>query len=86
MHWNVISVQPKENLTLWVKFSDGTSGDVKFTKEYLTGVFEPLKDPIFFRQAFVSDGVVMWPGEVDLAPDAMYDQIKKNGIWTLGKS
>jgi hypothetical protein len=25
----------------------------------------------------------MWPGEIDLAPDAMYDEIKKQGRWVL---
>lgn len=23
----------------------------------------------------------LWPGELDLAPDAMYDEIKANGHW-----
>jgi hypothetical protein len=26
-------------------------------------------------------GAVMWPGEIDLAPDAMYDEIRKEGRW-----
>ena len=28
-------------------------------------------------------GFVEWPGEVDLAPDAMYEEIKANGKWVL---
>jgi hypothetical protein len=28
-------------------------------------------------------GAVTWPGEIDLAPDAMHDEIKKNGKWVL---
>jgi len=26
---------------------------------------------------------VTWPGEIDLAPDAMYREIKKAGKWVL---
>jgi hypothetical protein len=28
-------------------------------------------------------GAVTWPGEIDLAPDAMYEEIKQNGTWAL---
>jgi hypothetical protein len=31
----------------------------------------------------VIDGVVTWPGELDLASDAMHSEIKKNGQWLL---
>jgi len=26
---------------------------------------------------------VTWPGELDLAPDAMHDMLKKHGKWTI---
>ena len=32
---------------------------------------------------YVSLGAVTWPGELDLAPDAMYDEIKARGEWVL---
>jgi hypothetical protein len=32
----------------------------------------------------VVDGVVTWPGELDLAPDAMHLAIKDGGEWVLG--
>jgi len=28
-------------------------------------------------------GAVTWPGEIDLAPDAMYAEITATGAWTL---
>ena len=83
MYWDVTKVTPKGELTLWVIFADGTSGDVKFLKESLTGVFEPLKDPLFFQQVHICAGAVTWPGEVDIAPDAMYHEIRQNGEWVL---
>ncbi len=79
----VVAVTATHDLTLHVEFSDGLQGDVKFLPSHLTGVFEPLKNSSFFAQACVAHGAVTWPGELDLAPDAMYDAIKHNGIWIL---
>ena len=43
--------------------------------EELTGVLAPLRDTEFFRQVFIDRGAVAWPGEIDLAPDAMYADV-----------
>ena len=83
MYWDVKSVKPEHHLKLKVTFDDGLQGTVWFKPTHLTGVFEPLKDEEYFNKVFVDDGVVMWPGELDLAPDAMHAQIKKNGCWVL---
>ena len=83
MYWDVTSVQPEHHLTLTVKFSDGLQGTVRFKPSHLTGVFESLKDEEYFNKVFVNHGVVTWPGELDLAPDAMHTEIKKNGCWVL---
>jgi len=40
----------------------------------LPGVLAPLRDEQFFGQVFIDCGSVAWPGEIDLAPDAMYAQ------------
>ena len=83
MYWDVTSVQPEHHLTLTVKFSDGLQGTIWFKPSHLTGVFESLKDEEYFNKVFVNHGVVTWPGELDLAPDAMHTEIKKNGCWVL---
>jgi hypothetical protein len=43
--------------------------------EELTGVLAPLRDERFFEQVFIDYGAVAWPGEIDLAPDAMYAEV-----------
>jgi hypothetical protein len=83
MEWNVVSVEPVRALALSVRFSDGTEGTVRFEPSHLNGVSEALKDPEFFRQARVDLGTVTWPGEIDLAPDAMYREIRRTGEWVL---
>lgn len=83
MYWDVIFVKPDHHLTLSVTFSDGLQGKVCFKPSHLTGVFEPLKDEVYFNKVFVNHGAVTWPEELDLAPDAMYAEIKMNGCWVL---
>lgn len=79
----VITVAVTGALTLRVEFGDGVKGEVKFMPSHLTGVFEPLGNSDFFARVTVDHGAVTWPGELDLAPDAMYDAIKRSGIWVL---
>ena len=45
----------------------------------LTGVLAPLRDRSFFERVYIDQGAVAWPGEIDLAPDAMYEQVAKQG-------
>jgi Protein of unknown function (DUF2442) len=83
MEWDVIDVKTIAPLGLRVQFVDGTVGKVQFETSHLTGVFEALKDPAVFKQARIEDGAVTWPGDIDLAPDAMYHAIKTQGEWVL---
>lgn len=83
MYWDVTAVKPVAYLTLKVKFEDGLEGTVSFKKSHLTGVFARLNDENYFNQVFVDHGVVTWPEELDLAPDAMYKAIKEHGSWVL---
>ena len=83
MPWDVVDLKIIAPLTLLVRFADGISGEVHFEISHLTGVFSALKDFNFFKQAFIDRGAVAWPDNIDLAPDAMYSEIKANGVWVL---
>ena len=86
MDYDVIQVKPLGHLRLAVWFRDGLSGEVEFRESHLYGVFEALKDPEFFQQVHCKQGFVEWPGELDLAPDAMHEAIKKHGRWILERT
>ena len=82
--WNVQHVVATSDRQLAVEFADGLIGVVRFADSHFQGVFTALQEPSFFKQAFVDHGAVTWPGgQIDLAPDAMYDAIKTNGTWEL---
>lgn len=73
----------ENNYLIHVRFDDGVTGVVDMSKIHFRGLFAPLADPVFFQQASVVDGVVTWPNQADLAPDAMYDAIRQTGRWQL---
>jgi hypothetical protein len=75
MYWDVVEVKPEPDCSLFVRFQDGLSGRVRLRPEELTGVLAPLREPQFFNRVFIDQGAVAWPGDIDLAPDAMYRQI-----------
>jgi hypothetical protein len=84
--WRVRFVDVLPGYRLKVGFVDGLEGLVDMKKMVWStsaGVFEALREPVIFSQATVVLGAVTWPGELDLAPDAMYDEIKADGEWVL---
>lgn len=89
MYWDVISVEALENYKLKVKFYDNLEGVVSISKKWLTGVFAPLVDQTIFKKVYVDKDscAVTWSiedGYIDLAPDTMYKEIKKNnGVYII---
>ncbi len=83
MDWDVNQVKVVGPLQLEVAFADGTRGRVVFEPTHLTGVFASLLNPKFFNQVHINGGAVSWPGDIDLAPDAMHEAIRKSGEWVL---
>jgi hypothetical protein len=83
MNWDVVSAEVAGTFSLRVKFRDGVEGVVRFLPSAFRGVFACLMDSSRFRQVSVVDGVVTWPGDLDLAPDAMHDEIQAHGEWVL---
>lgn len=71
-----VEALPDYRLEVW--FEDGTHGVISLADELYGPVFEPLKDPSFFAQATIDEfGTVCWPNGADLAPDALYEDIRK---------
>ena len=86
MPWRVAAVEALPDFRLHIRFMDGTEGTADLDALVHSpgaGVFASLADPALFVQVFVEHGAVTWPGEIDLAPDAMYAEIKRTGTWVL---
>ncbi len=84
--WRLQEVRPLEAYRLYVCFLDGLEGFVDLSSLVMNedaGVFKSPSDPDLFRKVYLIHGAVTWPGNIDLAPDAMYDAIKEKGEWVL---
>ena len=84
--WRVASAEALPGFRVRVSFIDGTAGIVEmadFISSDAAGVFAVLRDEELFRQVTVILGAVTWPGDLDLAPDAMHDAIKQHGKWIV---
>jgi hypothetical protein len=71
---SVTRVIPRDDYTLelWFNTGDHRMFDVQ---PYLSrGVFTRLQDIAMFKQAFVALGTVCWPGDIDIAPETLYDR------------
>jgi hypothetical protein len=77
----VASVRPLDNYRLEVTFDDGTRGFISLKDRLFGPVFEPLRDPAMFRQVSVDEfGAICWPNGADLAPDALYEQLRAASV------
>ena len=70
---HVIGVRHAGGFRLALDFDDETHGLADLTElvERLA-VFAPLRDEQVFRKAYVDDGTVCWPGDLDLPPARLY--------------
>ena len=84
--WRLKNVEALSGYRLRVRFLDGLEGTVDMSRLVCSegaGVFAALSDETVFSKVFLEYGGVTWPGEIDLAPDAMYEEITKKGTWVL---
>jgi hypothetical protein len=73
MHYTVIEARHVKDYTVWLRFDDGTEGEVDVSEELWGPVFEPLKEPAYFQQFTVAEyGTLVWPNGADFAPEFLY--------------
>jgi hypothetical protein len=65
---------------LRITFADGTVGDVDFAGREWRGVFEPLRDAGYFARVTVDRdaGTIAWPDGLDMAPEPLYAEARRN--------
>ena len=75
---DLLAAQPLSGHRLQLRFADGCEGVVDLAPHLkFSGVFEPLKDPVYFAKVRVDPelGTVTWPNGADLDPDVLYSRL-----------
>lgn len=75
---HVNEAKHRHDYVIWIRFNDGTEGEVDLTNELEGEVFGPLKDINKFK-SFGVDPIletIVWENGADLAPEFLYENIK----------
>jgi len=75
--YKIVKVEALEGYRLRILFDDDVCGTVDLSDRLFGPVFEPLKDPTYFRQVGIDEfGAIYWPNGADLAPDALHSKLR----------
>ncbi len=79
---DITAVEVVGDFRLRLTFDDGTVGEVDFAERNWRGVLQPLGDAAYFARVRVDPelGTVAWPEGIDLAPEPLYEQARRNPI------
>ena len=70
----VSGVRPMDGHKLWVRFSTGEAKIFDFEPLLEKPAFAPLADKAVFDGVYIDYGVTVWnDGEIDIAPEYLYD-------------
>ena len=74
----VVEAKYEHGFVVYVRFADGTEGDVDLTHELYGEIFEPLKAPAVFKAFTVHPEfhTLCWPNGADLAPEFLYEKVQ----------
>ena len=63
---------------IWLRFRDGTAGEIDLKGSLEGPIFEPLHDPAVFRQFQIHSEfhTLVWANGADLAPEFLHDNVR----------
>ena len=68
-----VEVRSLGSYRIWLRYEDGTEGEVDLSHLVGKGVFAVWNEEgVFAKVRLGPHGEVEWPGEVDLCPDALF--------------
>ena len=78
MDYDVMEARYVRDFVVWLRFRDGTAGEVDLGPELWGEVFEPLKDVEYFKQFRLDPEcrTLVWPNDADFAPEFLHDAVR----------
>lgn len=71
---DVVRVEARPDFTLFLEFENGEKRVFDMAPLIDKQPFDRLKAPPLFAKAYIDYGTVDWPGEIDIAPETLYDR------------
>ena len=74
MDYHVVEARYVKDHVVWLRFQDGTTGEVDLAPELEGPIFEPLRDPELFKQFRVDAEfhTLTWPNGADIAAERLH--------------
>lgn len=78
MDYDIVEARYVGGYVIWLRFRDGTAGEINLERELYGEVFEPLRDPAAFRQFQIHEEfhTLVWPNGADFAPEFLHDNVR----------
>jgi hypothetical protein len=71
---DVTHVEARPNYSLFLQFENGEKRIFDMAPLLDEKPFNKLAEDGLFAKAYVDFGTVVWPGEIDIAPETLYDR------------
>jgi len=88
VRYRIVQVEARPNFRLYVRFDDGVEGEADLSDVAGQGVFRRwVEHPHEFASVSVDprSGAPTWPGDLDVAPDALHDELATGRTTTAGR-
>ena len=78
MNYHVVEARYVGGHVVWLRFRDGTSGEIDLEPALQGPIFEPLRDPSVFCQFQIHPEfhTLVWPNGADVAPEFLHDSVR----------
>lgn len=78
MDYHVLEARHVGGYLVWVRFRDGTAGEVDLGPVLRGPVFEPLRNLEVFRQFTIHPEfhTLVWPNGADVAPEYLHEHVR----------
>jgi hypothetical protein len=78
MNYHVVEAKHVRAHTLWLRFRDGTAGEIDLARALLGPVMAPLHDVEYFKTFRIHPEfhTLVWSNGADFAPEYLHDNIQ----------
>ena len=78
MNYHVMEARHVSGYVIWLRFRDGTEGEIDLEPELVGPIFEPLGELEEFKRFGVDPAfhTLVWPNGADLAPEFLHRNIR----------